>query len=593
MLKKKLFMTFCFFFALPMTKVIAQLIPDNTLGTESSVVTSVDELNDEINGGATRGSNLFHSFAEFNVGEGRGVDFVNPAGVNNIITRVTGNNVSNILGRLGVLGTANLFLINPNGIIFGEDARLDIGGSFYGSTADSVLFPDNVEFSATNPQAPLLTINVPIGLGLGNNPGTIINRSVVRDSTGDVVGLEVSSGETLSLVGGNINFEAGQATARGGRIELGGLSSAGTVTLNDNGSLSFPEDVERADVTLSNAADIDVRGIGGGSVTINARNVTIEAGDLGSSQIRAGITADSTSANAQAGDIAINATNNIAVDDSLIFNQVDSGAIGNAGRINITTGSLSLVNSSQIDASTFGAGNAGEINIDASDNVSISSESTVTSTTSESTVTPTLATPILVTPTLTISTSTITIDREQLDFSEQVSSINITTEELNIQGEGIFSSDNTNIETQSVSVGEEKARPEDILAEEAAEVFGLSIHRLIIPIQPLDRKITQTCTPGTKEARSEFIFTGRGGISPNTLDTLQLNPTTPNWVEFPSQLENISQSKLSTANRYRSPKIVEAQGWVRDENGEVILVAEASSVTPHDSWQKPRQCTHS
>ncbi|WP_292864063.1 filamentous hemagglutinin N-terminal domain-containing protein [Nostoc sp. LPT] len=108
-------------------RVLAQIVPDNTLGAEASVVTPNVSIrgipSDRIDGGATRGANLFHSFEKFNVGEGRGVYFANPAGIENILTRVTGNNPSNILGRLGVLGGANLFLLNPNGIVFGSKCQ--------------------------------------------------------------------------------------------------------------------------------------------------------------------------------------------------------------------------------------------------------------------------------------------------------------------------------------------------------------------------------------------------------------------------------------------------------------------------------------
>ncbi|MGB7272629.1 MAG: filamentous hemagglutinin N-terminal domain-containing protein, partial [Geitlerinemataceae cyanobacterium] len=80
---------------------VAQLIPDNTLGAESSVVTPLDTLNDRIDGGVLRGSNLFHSFQDFNIDTGRGAYFSNPAGIENILTRVTGGNPSNIFGTLG------------------------------------------------------------------------------------------------------------------------------------------------------------------------------------------------------------------------------------------------------------------------------------------------------------------------------------------------------------------------------------------------------------------------------------------------------------------------------------------------------------
>ena len=73
---------------------------------------------------------------------------------------MTGGNASNILGTLGVDGAANLFLMNPNGILFGENARLDLGGSFVGTTANGVQFGEQGNFSATNPEAPgLLTVN--------------------------------------------------------------------------------------------------------------------------------------------------------------------------------------------------------------------------------------------------------------------------------------------------------------------------------------------------------------------------------------------------------------------------------------------------
>jgi filamentous hemagglutinin family protein len=356
-------------------RAFSQVAPDDTLGDESSVVNTRDETNDSIDGGAVRGQNLFHSFEEFNVGEDRGVYFSNPEAVNNIFSRVTGNNASNILGTLGVDGAANLFLINPNGIVFGEDASLDVQGSFTATTADGIEFGDNDFFSAVNPQESVLTISVPLGLQFGSNPGSIINRSFVEDNTGEFVGLQVPSGENITLVGGDVSFEAGEATASGGNIEIGGLKAAGTIGINNDGSFSFPEDVARADLFFSGEADLDVRGMGGGSVTLNGRNVTLEAGEFDSSSIRAGITADSTSTEAQAGDITINATGNLTIDDSTILNRVDLLREGDAGNIKITTGFLNLTNGGRISATTAGEGNAGGIEITATDSIIIDGES--------------------------------------------------------------------------------------------------------------------------------------------------------------------------------------------------------------------------
>jgi filamentous hemagglutinin family protein len=355
-------------------RAFSQVTPDDTLGDESSVVNTRDATNESIDGGAIRGQNLFHSFEEFNVGEDRGVYFANPDDVTNIFSRVTGNNVSNILGTLGVDGAANLFLINPNGIVFGEGASLDVQGSFTATTADGIEFGEQGFFSAVNPTESVLTISVPLGLQFGSNPGSIINRSSVLDSTGVQVGLQVPAGENLTLVGGDVSFEGGEATARGGNIEIGGLGAAGTVAFNDDGSLSFPDNVARANISLSNAADVDVTGTGGGSVNINANNLALETGEFGGSSIRAGITVDSTSTEAQAGNITINATDNVTVDDSTIFNQVDSEARGNAGDVSIFTTNLSLINGGQVGAFTAGQGNAGNVKVSATGNITADGE---------------------------------------------------------------------------------------------------------------------------------------------------------------------------------------------------------------------------
>ena len=97
-----------------------------------------------------------------------------------MIGRVTGSNISNIDGLIKANGATNLYLINPNGFVFGKNAKLEIGGSFSASTATSLKFPDGSEFSATNPQSPpVLTVNVPLGLqyGVSNTGATITNQA--------------------------------------------------------------------------------------------------------------------------------------------------------------------------------------------------------------------------------------------------------------------------------------------------------------------------------------------------------------------------------------------------------------------------------
>lgn len=213
--------------------------PDHTLGVESSVIKPNVEIkgssSDLIEGGASQGVNLFHSFEEFNIGEGNRVYFNNPSRIERIFSRVTGHHQSVILGTLGVLGNADLFLLNPNGIIFGQNSALDLKGSFFATTASSVVFEDGTEFSAVNPSPEaLLTVSIPIGLQFRETPGAIVNQSQTTFEIPrgiDFGGLKVQPNKTLALVGGDITLQGGFLTANGGRIEVGSVGSPAIVSL--------------------------------------------------------------------------------------------------------------------------------------------------------------------------------------------------------------------------------------------------------------------------------------------------------------------------------------------------------------------------
>ncbi|MGF1538386.1 MAG: filamentous hemagglutinin N-terminal domain-containing protein, partial [Elainellaceae cyanobacterium] len=359
-------------------RATAQVIPDGTLGAESSQLVingvTVDEAAaDLIRAGARRGENLFHSFEQFSIGEGQRVYFENPSGVSRIFSRVTGEVRSDILGTLGSLGGADLFLLNPNGIVFGPNARLDVGGSFVASTADAFAFGEVGRFSARNPEipTPLLTIQ-PSALAFSQaQAGDIVVRSQA-----DEVGLRVPDGESLVLLGGDVTVDGGQLNAPGGRVEVGAAAGVGVVGLRVDGRLTFAEGLMRGGVTFENDSDVDVRAAGGGDIGVTARTIDVVESDL-----FAGIAQGLGSLESQAGDIVIDVSDRFRIfgRGAQVSNRISSDAAGNSGNVLVTTSILEILNGAQLTSGLFEAaqGNVGDVVIDASGSVRLVGERSV------------------------------------------------------------------------------------------------------------------------------------------------------------------------------------------------------------------------
>jgi filamentous hemagglutinin family protein len=345
--------------------VLAQIEPDGTLGTEiTRDVIIRDILSDRIDGGTVRGANLFHSFEVFNVLAGRGVYFSNPDGIANILSRVTGNDPSEILGRLGVLGEANLFLINPNGILFGPNASLDIEGSFFATTADAIRLGNTGLFSATEPATSnLLAVNPSAFLFNAIAAQPILNQSQAAslisqpNSNGGSPGLQVRAGQTLGLIGGDVRLEGGNLTAAGGRIELGSVASVGEVSLSQMGNrfvLGYDSIAEFGDISLSEKAFVDASGEGGGDVQIRAARLGMRQGSF--------IFADTLGAS-PGGEVLVKTTESVTLSEGSRLTAEVVGT-GTGGNLTIDTPRLLVQGRAVVSASTYDAGDAGNLTLE-------------------------------------------------------------------------------------------------------------------------------------------------------------------------------------------------------------------------------------
>ncbi|MFB2879115.1 filamentous hemagglutinin N-terminal domain-containing protein [Floridanema aerugineum] len=353
----------------------AQIVPDRSL-PNNSIVTPTNDTSPEIttpgqgtpvihliNGGTQAGKNLFHSFQEFSLPTGHTANFNNSVDIQNIITRVTGNSISNIDGLIKANGSANLFILNPNGIIFGPNAQLNIGGAFIASTAQAINFADGTQFNANSTgNTPLLTVSVPLGLQI-NSPAISSPGITVQGSN-----LQVNSGQTISLVANQINFIGGNLKAENGRIELVSIT---------NGSWSLfsniqPTTTQLGDIQLSQKATVDSSSfLGGGNILIQSRSLRLTDG----SQIRA-----NTFGAGLGGNLTVNASESVEVigrladgTPSALQARVETNATGNGGNININTRNLRVESGARVAASslTDAPANAGNISVLATDKVEI------------------------------------------------------------------------------------------------------------------------------------------------------------------------------------------------------------------------------
>jgi filamentous hemagglutinin family protein len=366
-------------------------VADKTIGTQ----VLGNGNNFDITGGVSKGQTLFHSFTDFSIPTNGQANFLNPVGNRDIITRVTGNLFSDINGLVNTNG-ANFFLINPNGVVFGTNAQLNVGKAFVGSTATSIDLLDaagkTFSFGVNGAgDAALLTVNSnvlfnPSRLVIGGNiPGS---RGIENYGTLQTP----NDNQYIGLIGGNVTLNGGSIVAPGGRVDLGGLNSAGTIAINNQGLGFAGNNVTRSDVSLLNGAQVNVAAnqvLGtvnafasdvatlGSRININANNVQIindkSTLNTAPSNLSAGLNQNSGTKATATGGINIDATGKLNLNNSNINNTLRSGSEGSLGAINIQAVTLDLKNQSNISSENIdGKGNAGNIDIKTTGDINIS-----------------------------------------------------------------------------------------------------------------------------------------------------------------------------------------------------------------------------
>ena len=348
----------------------AQISEDGTLPTKVRQAGEVFE----ITGGSRAGNNLFHSFEEFSVPTNTTAFFNNASDLANIISRVTGGSLSNIDGLIRANGGANFILLNPNGIAFGSNARLDIGGSFLGSTATSLQFADGTEFAAAD-GLPLITVSVPVGLQMEPSGGAIQvqgpghNLSVapnggplVKKPLEPRTGLQVRPGQTFALVGNDLSLEGGILQAAG-QIELGSVRD-GQVILNPAiASAGWTLEYEGAsfgDIELGSASLLEA----GGSIHLQGARVLLSEGSTLLIQNVA----------QEAGSVRINATESVEISgytpDERSVSTVATETFGGSKGADIAISTGRFIQEGGLTyTATYGEAESGAVSVEATESV--------------------------------------------------------------------------------------------------------------------------------------------------------------------------------------------------------------------------------
>jgi len=399
------------------------IVIDGTLGESKSQPLSGPDYTIKEEYGERHDNNLFHSFEKFNLHTDETATFTGSEGIQNIISRVTGGEYSWINGTIRTeIPDANVYLINPFGVMFGPHASLDIDGSFHVTTADYLTLADDNTFYADPTQKSILTTSPPSAFGFLDDDCAPISfegmGEINKDLGSNINGLSVNDGETISVIGGDIEFKKGTYfTDKGfindfghlntvnisvgglnapcGQINIASVRSQGKVILSDEG-IDVSNFEILGDITLLDESLLVVSGEGAGSIFIsgnefyldNSNLIAKTLGNINGGKVYINTSSDiifkdggrcivDTYGRGTGADVYLISSDtvkfigdkNILGDISLIqmntyTQEIKNDGEANAGNLTIDAGEdILFEDGSSICSLTFGEGNTGNINL--------------------------------------------------------------------------------------------------------------------------------------------------------------------------------------------------------------------------------------
>jgi large exoprotein involved in heme utilization and adhesion len=369
---------------------------------------------------------------------------------------------------------------------------------------------------------------------------------------------------------GNVNINVTGAIDIAGERDTGIFSYLGTGTVGNGGNIT----IDAGSLSLRDGARLSTETYGqgnAGTIKVNAADFVTISGN--SSNLNSALFVFSKSTTGTAGDIIVTSPR-VTLDYGGRLNA--ESASGNGGNINVQTDLLLLRRGAQISTTAGTArvgGNGGNINIDAPSGfiVAVKSENSD----------------------ITANAFTGSGGRVQINAfgifgmavrsREDLVRLLGTNDPTQLDPRLLPTSDITAISQTNPSLNGQVTT----ITPDVDPSRGL----VNLPAVPVDTEVAQGCTAGGAQAQSSFIITGRGGLPPNPKEALSSDDVVVNWVPLNPEAEKPSTSTVSKNPTTTTPApLVEAQGWVMNNKGQVVLTASAPTVTPHSPWLPPNSC---